>query len=678
MINIETNLPDFENTKAEAFERQLDQVLYQARVEIKEVVECEQPSWDNLIMPVERICERVDRAWSPLRHLNSVCSSLSLRQSHDRCLEKIDTWHAELNQNDSLYNKVRELEARQEESELDSTQKKVIADSLHNFHLGGISLPEKERARFKDIDLRLSKLQSHYADNVLDCTNSWKKIIRDPVELRGLPERSLVLCRQLAEAEGHEDAWLLNLQYPTYSAVMSFAKNRALRYEMYRAYNTRASVSGEFDPKFDNSPLMKEILALRQERAELLGYSDYASLSVGQKMVGSSDKVVDFLVKLLRIAKPYGEREYRQLSEFAAGQDDLEALQVWDIAYYSELQKKVLYDISDEDLRAYFSAETVLDGLFATVNTLYGIEVKPVDDVRVWHPDVRYFEIYDCAGKIRGGFYLDLYARENKRGGAWMDECTVRYRDAEYLQLPIAYLTCNLSPPTKDRPALFDHDEVITLFHEFGHGLHHMLTQIDYPSVAGINGVEWDAVELPSQLMENWCWQCESINRMTRHYKTGESLPEVLLQRAQRAKNYQSGLALLRQIEFSLFDMQLHLNGAEIAAGRLDVSDVLKQVREKVGVFTVPDFNHFENAFTHIFSGGYAAGYFSYLWAEVLSSDAFSRFITEGIFNRNVGDEFLHTILERGGSRPAQELFIQFRGREPVIEPLLAQLGLAA
>ncbi|MEM7258239.1 MAG: M3 family metallopeptidase, partial [Pseudomonadota bacterium] len=527
---------------------------------------------------------------------------------------------------------------------------------------------------FKEVALQLSKLSSAFQDNVLDATKAWDKLLTSADALDGLPQSSLDLAAQTAAANDQQ-GFRLTLEFPSYYAVMTFAHDRALREEMYTAYTTRASDQGPVRG-FDNAAVIEQIIALRQEQASLLGFNNYAEFSVASKMVESPEQVVGFINDLADKARPQALRDYKELVEFAREVHGIDKLRLWDIAYYSNKLKKQRYAFSEEDLKPYFPASVAVPGLFAVTGKLFNVSIDEIPDAEVWHKDVKLYQITDATGRVRGAFYMDNYARENKRGGAWMDVCVGRMQTAENTQLPVAYLTCNLTPPVGDKPALLTHSEVTTLFHEFGHGLHHMLTLVDYPSVAGISGVEWDAVELPSQFLENWCWERESLDMISGHYETGEKLPQELLDKARAAKNFQSGLGTVRQLEFGLFDMQLHQQTQ--ALDSQGIQHLLNTIRARVAAYEVPEFVRFQNAFSHIFAGGYAAGYFSYKWAEVLSSDAFSKFEENGIFDAQTGAEFLQCILERGGTQKAIELFVAFRGREPKIDALLRHTGLAA
>ena len=538
-----------------------------------------------------------------------------------------------------------------------------------------MALPAAEKTRFKAIMQELSNLNAKFEENLLDATNTWYKQITDVSELAGLPPTALGLMAQTAR-QRELDGWVVTLEFPSYIPIITYADNSDLRREMYEAYVTRASDAGPHAGQWDNTPVMGRILALRHESARLLGFNNYAEYSIAPKMADSTEQVLTFLSDLAQRSLAMARNELEELRDFAREQHGVNELEAWDVGYYSEELRLHRFALSKEDLKPYFPEARVVAGMFQAVRRLYGLEIREVKEVDVWHPSVRFFEIVDERGDLRGQFYLDLYARPNKRGGAWMDECITRKRGAAGVQIPVAYLTCNFSPPLGDDPALFTHEEVLTLFHEFGHGLHHMLTKVDYPSVAGIAGVPWDAVELPSQFMENWCWHREALDLIASHYRTGAPLPEELFQKMLAAKNFQSGMQMVRQLEFSLFDFRLHLEYDPNKGPR--VYEILDEVREQVAVMKPPSFNRFPHSFSHIFAGGYAAGYYSYKWAEVLSSDAFAAFEENGIFDRDTGLRFLSTVLEQGGSREPMELFVEFRGREPTIDALLRHSGIAA
>ena len=668
-------LPPFSQIQPEHVEPAIDQLLKLSREQTELLLSNGQPfTWANLISPLERLDDRLGRTWSPVSHMNSVVNSDELRQVYNACLPKLSEYATEMGQNERLFNAYQAVAEGSEE--LDPAQRKLLQNSLRDFHLSGVDLPAEKKARFKEISQQLSKLASQFEENLLDATNAWSKLITDQSELAGLPESALQLARQTAQQRGEPEGWMLTLEFPSYLPVMTYADNRELRRELYTAFSTRASDQGPHAGQWDNSEIIEQILRLRHEQAQLLGFDNYADRSLAKKMAESSEQVMEFLNDLTARSHRQAETELAELRSFAAELYRATELEAWDIGYFSEKLRQQRYDITQEELKPYFPETRVLPGMFAVVKRLYGIEISEVKGVDRWHPDVRFFEIRSHQGELRGQFYLDLYARPKKRGGAWMDGCIDRMFSDDCDQIPVAYLTCNFSPPVGGKPALFTHDEVQTLFHEFGHGLHHLLTQVDYPGVAGINGVAWDAVELPSQFMENWCWERPALDLISGHIESGERIPAALYQKMRAAKNFQSGMQMVRQLEFSLFDFRIHREYQPEHGGR--VYEILNQVREQVAVVRPPAFNRFAHGFSHIFAGGYAAGYFSYKWAEVLSADAFSLFEERGIFDPETGASFLRNILEQGGSRDAMELFIAFRGREPSIDALLQHSGIAA
>jgi len=670
------SLPDFDAVRPEHAEPALDRVLADNRAELEQRLQRhENHTWDSIVAPLEAMTDRLERIWAPISHLNAVMNSPAWREAYNACLPKLSDYHTELGQNEALFRAFRQVRESQAFASLEPAQQKLIDDNLRDFRLSGVNLPAGQKARFKTLSQRLSQLSTRFEENLLDATQAWSKHITDERRLQGLPASAREQAAHKAGAKGL-DGWLLTLDLPSYMAAMQHAADRSLRRELYEAFVTRASEVGPDAGRFDNGPVMEEILALRHEMAQLLGYADYAEVSLATKMADSPQRVLGFLEDLVGRTRPQGERELAELRRFARERDGVDTLEAWDVGYYSERLKEHRYQLSEEELRPYFPAPRVLDGLFEVAHRLYGLTIRAVRDARVWHPDVRAFAIWDRDGEPRGRFYLDLYARENKRGGAWMADCVSRHRRPQGLQRPVAFITTNFAPPVGDEPALLRHDDVLTLFHEFGHALHHLLTRVDYPGVAGISGVPWDAVELPSQFMENWCWEREALDLFAAHYRTAEPLPQPLFERLKAGRNYHAAMAMLRQLEFSLFDFRLHRDYDPARGGR--VQETLDAVRREVAVVQPPAFNRFANSFAHIFAGGYAAGYYSYKWAEVLSADAFSAFEQAGIFDAATGERFLSTILEQGGSRDAMELFKAFRGREPSIDALLRQSGLAA
>ncbi|XKM12735.1 oligopeptidase A [Orbaceae bacterium ac157xtp] len=673
-----SELPLFSQIKPEHILPAVKQTIADSREVIEQVVTQTSYTWDNLIQPIAEADEKFGRVWSPVSHLNSVKNSPELREAYESCLPLLSEYGTWVGQHKGLYEAYKSLKASDEFAKLNKAQQKVIDNALRDFELSGIGLPPEKQQRYGEIVAKLSELSSKYSNNVLDATMGWTKLITNKDDLAGLPESALAAAKAQAEAK-ELDGWLLTLDMPSYIPVMTYCDNRELRYEMYHAYVTRASDQGPNAGKWDNTDNIKQILALRYELAQLLGFDTYAHKSLATKMAKQPTQVIDFLTNLANKAKPQGKEELAQLKRYAYEHFGASDIQPWDVSYYSEKQKQSLYAINDEELRPYFPEERVLAGLFEVVNRIFNITVKERKGVDVWSPEVRFFDIFtnDDNGNshYKASFYLDLYAREHKRGGAWMDDCVGQMRFADgHLQKPVAFLTCNFNRPIGDKPALFTHDEVTTLFHEFGHGLHHMLTRIDTAGVSGINGVPWDAVELPSQFLENWCWEPEALSFISGHYQTGAPLPKEMLDKMLAAKNYQAALFILRQLEFGLFDFKLHQE-YKPEQGAL-ILETLQQVRDLVAVTPTVEWGRFPHAFSHIFAGGYAAGYYSYLWAEVLSADAFSRFEEEGIFNVKTGNDFLDHILSQGGSDEPMTLFKNFRGREPQLDALLRHYGI--
>lgn len=671
-----TGLPRFRDVRPEHVRPALD-CLLEANVRERErlLAGLRRHSWDEFVQPIEDMNERLNRMWSVVAHLNAVMDNEALRTAYDEGVVRITGYYTELQQDERLYTGYQAIAQNPEFPHLTQAQRKIIENALRDFRLSGAGLPAAGKQRLREIRQELSALSAKFAHNVLDATQGWALWITDPADLAGLPETARALARRAAQEEGRA-GWKFTLEGPSYVAFMTYADKRELRRQVYEAYVTRASDQGPNAGRWDNTGIIDKILRLRREAARLLGFSSYAEYALQTRMVKSVEQVMRFLRELAARARPAAERELKELRDFAAERFGLERLEAWDLAYCSEKLRQERYAISQEDLRPYLPETRVVPGMFEVVRHLYGLRIVQVENPDVWHPDVRFYEIRDESGQLRGRFYMDLYARPHKRGGAWMDECISRKRTADGIQTPVAFLVCNASPPVNGRPALFTHEEVTTLFHEFGHGLHHLLTTVDYVGVAGLNGVAWDAVELPSQFMENWCWERAVIDLIAAHYETGEKLPEALYQRMIAAKNFQSGMQFVRQLEFALFDMRLHADFDP--DGGMTVQQLLDEVRREVAVVIPPAFNRFQNGFTHIFAGGYAAGYYSYKWAEVLSADAFSKFEENGVFDRRTGREFLHHILEPGGSREPMELFMAFRGREPRIDALLRHSGLSA
>ncbi len=669
-----TTLPQFSKIKAEHIEPAIDSLLAKARSTVElQLQATNEYTWDNLIEPIENAEDSLNKAWSPVSHMNSVINTDEIRNAYNACLPKLSEYSTEMGQNKALFDAYQHIADSNAYDALDIAKKKIISNSLRDFRLSGIDLSEKKQQRYKQISQELSRLSSKYEENLLDATNAWSKHITDADLLAGLPETALTQAKQTAESQ-NKDGWMINLQFPSYIAIMTYADNRELRKEHYTAFATRASELGPNAGEWDNSQIMEDTLALRHEKAQLLGFDNYAEYSLATKMADKPEDVVNFLEDLAEKSWRHARKDLSELKQFAKQYHNINQLQAWDIGYYSEKMRQHFYQLSQEEVKAYFPSTQVIPGLFSVVEKLYGLKISKISNFDSWHPDVNFYQIEDEDGQLRGQFYLDLYAREKKRGGAWMDDCVGRKKMGDRIQTPVAYLTCNFTPPTGKDPALLTHDEVQTLFHEFGHGLQHMLTKIDHLGVSGINGVEWDAVELPSQFMENWCWEKEALDLISGHYQTNEKLPDDLFQKMLNARNFQAGMMMVRQLEFSLFDFKMHQQYDPAKGGQ--IYKILNQIREQVAVMQPPEFNRFAHSFSHIFAGGYAAGYYSYKWAEVLSSDAYSLFEEKGIFDQATGKSFLHNILEKGGSQDAMQLFIAFRGREPSIDALLRHTGI--
>ncbi len=692
-----SGLPRFADIRTEHITPAIVQLLAAGRAAVGQArSDAAAPTWQSFVQPMEDANERLSRAWGQVSHLNAVMNSPELREVYNANLPLVTQYFAELAQDQVLFEKFKQLRNNPEFDNLNRARKKIIENELRDFRLGGAELSPERKERFLRIQEELSALCARFSDNLLDATNSFALIIDNAAEVAGIPDDVLQTAREAAEKD-NTSGWKFTLHAPSYQPVMQYADSRALREKMYRAYSTRASEIGTPAPPsgnvadWDNTPLIGKILALRKEEAQLLGFDCYAEVSLATKMAATPKQVLDFLGELAVKARPYAERDLQELRQFTADKLGLKNLESWDLAYASEKLRLERYAFSDQEVKQYFPETKVLPGMFKLVEYLYGVTIVPAEasaSIQLWHPDVKFFNISDAEGKLIGQFYIDLYARPSKRGGAWMDDAISRRRigvegSGEHrVQLPVAYLTCNFAAPVnlngQIRPALFTHYEVITLFHEFGHGLHHLLTQVEDLGVSGINGVEWDAVELPSQFMENFCWEWEVLTDMTQHVDSGVPLPRELFDKMLAAKNFQSGLQTLRQIEFSLFDM--HLHSAFDPGGEKTVLQLLDEIRKQVAVIFPPEFNRFPNSFSHVFAGGYAAGYYSYKWAEVLSADAYSLFEESsagGVVNTQTGARFRDEILAVGGSRPALESFIAFRGREPKIDALLRHNGMA-
>ncbi|MES2365992.1 MAG: M3 family metallopeptidase [Pseudomonadota bacterium] len=664
-------LPRFTQIKPEHVTPAVDTLLEENKALVERLASAtEAPTWKTFVQPMEDANERLSRAWGPVSHLNSVMNNPELREVYNANLPKLTQYYAEMSQNLDLFAKFKALKESAGYMTLNPAQKKIIDNELRGFRLGGAELPEHLKPRFLEIQEALAKLSAKFEENLLDATNAFSLFVEDEATLAGLPDDVKQAAREAAERDG-KPGWKLTLHGPSYMPVMQYADNRALREQIYRAYVTRASEFGP--PELDNTDLITQIVNLRREDAVMLGFASYAEESLATKMAETPQQVKDFLNELGARAKPHAQRDMDELREFARTELGLADLQAWDATYASEKLRVARYAFSDQEVKQYFPETQVLPGMFKLVETIYGLDIR-ASQCEAWHPDVKFFDIRDRSGSLIGQFYLDLYAREHKRGGAWMDDALTRRRKNDVIQTPVAYLTCNFSAPVGGKPALFTHDEVITLFHEFGHGLHHLLTKIEDLGVSGINGVEWDAVELPSQFMENFCWEWEVLKHLTRHVDSKAPLPRELFDKMIAAKNFQSGLQTLRQIEFSLFDIRLH-DDFDPTTGKTALQ-LLQEIRSQIAVLMPPAYNRFPNNFSHIFAGGYAAGYYSYKWAEVLSADAYSLFEENGVLSEAVGHRFWSEILGVGGSRPALESFVAFRGREPSIDALLRHNGM--
>ncbi|MFO1321915.1 MAG: M3 family metallopeptidase [Burkholderiales bacterium] len=666
-----SGLPRFADFQPVFVTPAVDQLLAENRALIERIAaDPAANDWDRFVQPLEDANERLYRAWGQVGHLNAVMNSPELRDAFNGNLPKIAQYGAELAQNEALFAKYKALRDSAAFGSLTSARRRIVENRVRDFRLGGAELPADQKARFKEVAEKLAELSSRFSDNVLDATNAFALYAGDADEVRGIPGDVLDVAKAQARADGR-DGWKFTLHMPSYLPVLQYADFRPLRERMYRAYATRASELG--DPMLDNTQVMADILALRREEALLLGYRSFAELSLVPKMAETPRQVLDFLRDLAARAKPFAERDFRELSDFARDDLGIEKLESWDVAWASEKLRVARYDFSDQEVKQYFPEDRVMAGMFRVIESLYDLRIER-EAAPVWHPDARFYRLSDREGVLVGQFYVDLYARATKRGGAWMDDAMARRRVTAGIQTPVAYLNCNFSGPADGQPALFTHDEVTTLFHEFGHGLHHLLTRVDDLAVSGINGVEWDAVELPSQFMENFCWEWEVLAHMTSHSVSGEPLPRALYDKMVAARNFQSGMQMVRQLEFALFDMRVH---HEADPADIDcVAQILRDVRREVAVIVPPPYNRFGHGFSHIFAGGYAAGYYSYKWAEVLSADAYSLFEENGVLDPATGGRFRREILGVGGSRPAMESFVAFRGREPSIDALLRHNGM--
>jgi oligopeptidase A len=662
-------LPRFDAIAPEHVEPAISRLIAEQRARVAQIEAEPNPTFASVIEPLEELQHRLNRVWSPVGHLNSVMNSEPLRAAYNACLPLLSEYHTDLAQSERLYRAYARV-SEQEAQSLDSVQREVIEHALREFRLAGVALEPARKARFKAVMMELSRLSARFEENVLDATNAWTHAVRDRGELAGINEGILEQAQRRASESGAQ-GWLFGLDQPTYVAVVTDAESAPLRRAFYEAWTTRASERGPTATRFDNTLVMEDILRLRHEAAQLLGFASFAEYALANRMARTVPEVTDFLRQLVRAARPAATAELSELERFAG-----RTLEAWDVTFYSERLQQSLYSVSQEELRDYLPLPRVLQGLFEVAEKLFDVRIRERGGVPVWHPDARYFEVQAPGGAPLASFYLDAYARPHKRSGAWMDDCVGRKALNGQTTLPVAYLVCNSLPPAGTRPALLTHDDVVTLFHEFGHGLHHMLTRVNYPSLAGINGVAWDAVELPSQFMENYAWQRDVLNRISAHVRTGEPIPAEKQRQLIATRSFQAGLQTLRQVEFALFDMRLHAEYDPVRGGR--VYETLSEVRREVAVVPIPDWNRYPHSFSHIFAGGYAAGYYSYKWAEVLAADAFGAFVEHGAFDRATARRFLDSILARGGSRDALESFVEFRGRKPEVAALLRQYGIAA
>jgi oligopeptidase A len=665
--------PAFDRIAPEHAEPAVDAILTQNTVRLAGLLAAppESPDavWEAVIEPLQDMGERLSRAWGPVVHLFGVTSTATWRAAHNACLPKVTQYHVELAQNEALFRVYEKLEKA---TGFSLGRRKTVENAVRDFRLAGVGLGDAARARFRELVMRTTELEAKFQENVLDAVQAFGKDVTDESRLAGMTAQGKAAARAKAQSKGLE-GFRLTLDFPSYDAVMSYADDRALRRDLYDAYVTRASDQGPSAGRFDNGPLIEEILALRHEQAKLLGFAHFAELSLATKMADSAHEVETFLLDLSARARPRAQAELAELQALARERDGLTELEPWDIPYYVEKLRQRKLGFSDDELRPYFPFGDVLQGMFDLVERLYGIRIERASDVATWHPDVTTYVVRNAEGTKTGLFYLDPFARDDKRGGAWMDECIGRRRLPSSVQQPVCYLTCNFAPPLAGQPALLTHVEVLTLFHEFGHGLHHLLTRVDEPAVSGIRGVEWDAVELPSQFMENWCYDEATLRTFARHYQSGDPLPDALVAKLKASRTFASGLATLRQIEFALFDLRVHRDYDPAAGGR--VLEVLARTRAEVSLLRPPAYNRMPQSFSHVFAGGYAAGYYSYKWAEVLSADVFAAF-EESHFARETGSRFLDSVLARGGSESAMDLFVEFRGRKPRVEALLRQSGL--
>ncbi|MEX2479355.1 MAG: M3 family metallopeptidase [Gammaproteobacteria bacterium] len=667
-------LPCFSSFEPNGLVQRLETLLDSHRRRIAAITLSPQAaSWTTVVEPMQAMADEVQRLFGPAAHLHGVADVDALREPYSAGVALLSGHASEIAQHPGLHACYQHIRTSAEYERYTQAQRKVVDNALRDFRLGGADLPPAEQAHVKALKIELTQLGTRFSNHVLDATQAFRLDVDDEQRLVGLPASVQELARQNAAASGRA-GWTLTLDFPCYQPAISHLDDRELRRELYTAYVTRASEQGPLAGRHDNGEIMRSILAARHDLALTLGFANYAELSLATKMAPSTTAVVEFLRELAREARPAAVHELAELEEFSTGTLGLGGIEAWDFAWCAEKYRKQRFALSQEDLKPYFPVNRVLEGLFEVVRRLFGVRCERLADIDTWDPEVGFHAIVDENDEALGFFYLDLFARKRKRPGAWMDECLVRWRHDDELRLPVAYLTCNFTPAVAGQPSLLTHDEVRTLFHEFGHGLHHMLTRVDHPAVAGINGVPWDAVELPSQMLENWCWQRDALDLISAHHATGAPLPDTLHSRLAASQRFHAALQMLRQIELALFDFRLHLEYEP----ELDIQALLDAVREEVAVVHPPPWNRFQHTFAHIFAGGYAAGYYSYKWAEVLAADAYARFEESGVFDRDTGQDFRRTVLENGGAEDAMTLFEHFRGREPSVTALLRQAGLRA
>ncbi len=670
-----TALPRFSDIQPDRVEPMIKSMLDKNREKLKQLLTNQNAyTWDNLMSPLEQMNNELHNMWSPISHLHAVMESPALRDAYNNTIEHLTEYHTEISQNEDLFRAISSIAESAEFKSLSAAQKKTIENDIRDFKLAGIHLPADKKQRLAELNQELSKLTTKFSENLLDATNAFIMHVPDARILKGLPEQAQKLAEENAKQRNLEGE-VLTLDAPSYSTAIKFIENRDVREKLYHAYTTRASEQGPNAGKWDNTEVMNDIMRIHTEIAHIVGFNNYAEYSLATKMAKTPDEVLDFLQNLVQRSLPMAKFEYQELVALAKKMDGIDKLEAWDLPYYSEKLQQSKFNFTQEDFRPYFPIHKVLQGLFTVVEKIYGITVREEQNIDLWHPQAKFFTLHDKNGEFRAGFYIDLYARPHKRDGAWMDECRVRYAQKDHFQYPIAFLTCNFMRPLENKPALLTHDDVITLFHEFGHCLHHMLSKVNIPSVSGINGVPWDAVEFPSQFMENYCWEKETLALIAEHYETGAPFPNDLYHKMHAAKHFQTGLHMVRQLEFALFDFRLHLefdpNGP---SGQ--IQHILDDVRKQVAAYQVPSFNRFQHSFSHIFAGGYSAGYYSYKWAEVLSADAYAAFEEHGLFDHDTGKRFMENILEVGGVREPMDSFVAFRGRKPTIDALLRHSGI--